>query len=113
MSESIIFTLKFAAVGITIVFAVLAIISIVIALMRRGDEVLEKRNGSEPDKESEQNIDNTTLVLIAAAAATMIKGRFHIKRVRKLMSRDTVKGPWSLQGRAILLGSHVINKGKN
>ena len=111
MSEFLSFSLRFAVVGILIVFAALAVISIAVSLIRRADDRWQAMEEARhrPVSEEDATIDNTTLVLIAAAAATMIQGRFHIRRVRRLMRRDAYAGPWSQQGRAVLLGSHVIS----
>ena len=111
MSETMEYALRFAAVGLLIVFAALAVIVLAITLIRRGDDrwqELEQRR-RKPAAIDEATIDNLTLVLISAAVATMIQGRFHIRRVRRLMRRDAQTGPWSHQGRAVLLGSHVIH----
>ena len=112
MSESLEFGLEFTAVGMGIVFAVLFIITGAVSLIRLADErwqAKEKRE-EEAATELEPTIDTTTLVLIAAACATMIEGRFFIRRVRRLMSSATAPGAWSVQGRAILHGSHVVPK---
>lgn len=105
-------TLHFALVGILIVFAALVIVSAAVALVRRADERWQKREkrAEEEAYEREPTIDNLALVLIAAAAATMIQGRFHIRRVRRLMPGEPMTGVWSAYGRAILHGSHVLPK---
>jgi Na+-transporting methylmalonyl-CoA/oxaloacetate decarboxylase gamma subunit len=112
MSEVVQFSLEFAVIGIAIVFVSLAIIALVVALVRRLDEGWKK---GEKDKaaaavDKDQSIDTTTLVLISAAVATMFQGRAHIRRVRRLMPRDAQRGTWSVQGRAMLHGSHVVPK---
>ncbi len=112
MMENIDFTLKFAAVGITIVFAALTIISGTVMLMRRADERWQahEKAAAEAATEKEPTTDTLTLVLITAAAATMLKGRFHIKKIRRLSSKDAPRSAWSSQGRAILMGSHIVSK---
>jgi len=112
MEESLQFSLVFSVVGIAIVFGALIIISTAVSLIRKANEGWEKREEDENEKAltKDQSIDNTTLVLIAAAAATMIQGRFYIRSVRRLLPAKTPGGPWSVQGRAILLGSHVVQK---
>jgi len=112
MPEWLSFGLKFAVIGITIVFGVLAIISIAISLIRRGNDAWQKHEDiqKETATEKEQNIDTTTLVLISAAVATMLQGRFHIKSVRRILPANAQRGPWSVQGRAVLLGSHEVPK---
>jgi Na+-transporting methylmalonyl-CoA/oxaloacetate decarboxylase gamma subunit len=110
MAESLDFSLRFSIIGILIVFGALAIISVVVSLVRRADSRWQKHEEVQRDAAvlKEQSIDTTTLVLIVAAAATMIKGRFHIKSIRRLLPSGAASGPWSMQGRAILHGSHVI-----
>jgi len=106
------FSFTFAAVGITIVFASLALIAVTIALIRRLNDKWQahedRQNQAALDKE--QTIDSTTLVLIAAATATMVQGRFHIRSVRRLLPAGGARSAWSVQGRAILHGSHVVSK---
>ena len=104
------FSLKFAVIGILVVFGALAFISIAVSIIRRLDQKWESREEREDQAalEKDQSIDTTTLVLIAAAAATMIKGRFHIRKVRRLLPKQTPGGSWSKEGRAILHGSHVV-----
>ncbi len=112
MENPLEFGLTFSIIGIAIVFAALMIISLAVSLIRKANEGWEKREEKEEAEAltKEQSIDNTTLVLIAAAAATMIQGRFYIRSVRRLLPANTPGGSWSVQGRAILLGSHVVNK---
>ena len=112
MPEWLSFGLNLALIGIVVVFAVLAIIAFVIALVRRLDDKWEEREKSHEAAAmaKDQNIDSTTLIILAAACATMIQGRFYIKKVRRLLPRTAIKGPWSVQGRAVLLGSHAVQK---
>lgn len=112
MSESLWFSLQFSVIGIVIVFVVLWIITGVVSLVRRADEHWQAREERQQAEayEKEPTIDSTTLVLITAACATMIQGRFHIRQVRRLMSKTSQPGTWSVAGRAILLGSHVVPK---
>jgi Na+-transporting methylmalonyl-CoA/oxaloacetate decarboxylase gamma subunit len=112
MENPLQFSLLFSVVGIVIVFGALIIISLAVSLIRTANEGWEKREAEEKVKAltKDQSIDNITLILIAAAAATMIQGRFYIRSVRRLLPAKTPGGTWSAQGRAILLGSHVVNK---
>lgn len=102
----------FVVVGVLIVFTALAIISAAIAVIRRLDAgwQTKEKEADEAAFGKDQTIDNTTLVLIIAAVSTMIQGRFHIQRVRRLMPSDSPGGGWSAHGRAILHGSHVVQK---
>ena len=112
MPEWLSFSLNLTLVGLFIVFGVLSIIAIVVSLVRRLDDSWQSREKAQEQEalDKEPTIDDLTLVLISAAAATMISGRFHIRRVRRLLPADAVRGQWSSQGRAILHGSHVISK---
>lgn len=114
MSESVRFSLEFAAIGITIVFGSLALIAAAVWLVRRADDGWQthEKHAEDAALTKDQNIDTTTLVLIAAAAATMVQGRFHIRKVRRLMRDETHRSTWSVQGRAVLHGSHVLAKGR-
>ncbi len=112
MADMLHFSAQFGIIGIAVVFLVLAFIATVVALFRRLDDHWQKRERAQEAaaEEKEPTIDNTTLVLIAAAVATMIQGRFHIRRIRRLLPSDAVSGTWSMQGRSILHGSHVVSK---
>ncbi|MCB2230568.1 OadG family protein [bacterium] len=112
MNEAIQFSLEFAVIGIAIVFVVLFIITGAVTLVRTADERWQRKEARDEQAalDREPTIDTTTLVLIAAACATMIQGRFHIRKVRRLMSSTPQGGGWSMQGRAILHGSHVVSK---
>ena len=114
MSEMISFSARFAIIGIAIVFGSLAIITIVISIIRRVDDKWEKREEAKAKAASEREptIDNTTLVLISAAVATMFQGRAHIRKVRRLLPRDAASSSWSSQGRAVLHGSHISKRGR-
>ncbi len=112
MSEMLSFSIRFAVIGILIVFGCLALIVGCISLIRRLDRRWQARESAENDSALTKppSIDTTTLILISAAAATMLQGRFYIRKVRRLLPRDAMRGPWSMQGRAILHGSHVVSK---
>jgi Na+-transporting methylmalonyl-CoA/oxaloacetate decarboxylase gamma subunit len=112
MPEWLSFGLNLTIIGTVVVFVVLSIIAGVIALVRRLDDRWEEREkaGEAAAMAKDQNIDSTTLIILAAAAATMIQGRFYIRTVRRLLPRTAIKGPWSVQGRAVLLGSHAVPK---
>ena len=110
MADWLRFALGFSVIALAIVFAALAIISIVVALVRKLDDRWQAREKAEEEAavERQQDIDMITLILISAAAATMVAGRFHIRSVRRLMPRDAYHGPWPVKGRAVLLGSNVV-----
>ncbi|MCK6623325.1 MAG: OadG family protein [Calditrichaceae bacterium] len=112
MNETISFGVNLTIVGLCITFAALAAISLGVALMRWLDEKGHLREEREKQLalEKEQTIDNLTLVLIAAAVGTMLQGRFYIRSVRRIPLIGERASPWSMQGRAVLLGSHVVGR---
>ncbi len=112
MADMLRFAAQFGIISILIVFLVLAFIAAIVSLFRRLDnhwQAREKAQEAAAEK-AEPTIDNTTLVLIVAAVATMFQGRYYIRRVRRLLPSDAVSGTWSMQGRATLHGSHVVSK---
>ena len=74
--------LKVTATGTGVVFAVLAIMII------------------------DQNIDNTTLVLISAAVAAYTHNKAKVRRVRVLPTKAKQGGNWAMQVRSALQSSH-------
>ncbi|HOD66130.1 MAG TPA: OadG family transporter subunit [candidate division Zixibacteria bacterium] len=100
----------FVVVGLLVVFAALAIIVTAVSLFGRLDKRWRAREAQADEAAfgKEPTIDTTTLVLIAAAAATVTQGRFHITRIRRLLPVDGGTRTWSASGRAVLMGSHVV-----
>ena len=76
----------------------------------RSYEVLGTFHEEDASPGREPTIDTTTLVLIAAACATVAGGRFRVRRIRRLLPIQTKRTPWSAQGRLILLGSHTVKR---
>jgi len=112
MSDVITQGLVITGIGFGIVFFVQATISLVVALFCRLDvrwKEREERHG-EDRLAREPSIDDTTVVIITATVATYMVGRFRIRSVRRLTPWDGVTRVWSLQGRALLQGNHVIVK---
>jgi Na+-transporting methylmalonyl-CoA/oxaloacetate decarboxylase gamma subunit len=101
-----------AIVGILIVFGVLALIATVVAVLKRLDDRWQDHEARQlaAAHEKEPTIDDTTLVLIAAAAATAVGGRFRVRRIRRLLSPRQKRTPWSAQGRVVLQGSHAVKR---
>jgi Na+-transporting methylmalonyl-CoA/oxaloacetate decarboxylase gamma subunit len=101
-----------AVAGLAIVFTVLALIAAVVALFRRLDDRWQaaEQRAAEAAVERAPTIDDTTLVLIAAACATVVGGRFRVRRIRRLLRPDVHRTPWSAQGRLILQGSHTVDR---
>ncbi|GMV39054.1 MAG: hypothetical protein AMXMBFR64_07700 [Myxococcales bacterium] len=97
--------LTFSALGMLIVFAVLAALAVFIGLLRR----LDARWQAAPT-EPTQTIDDTTLVIIAATVATLLGGRGRVRSIRRVLPSDGPASVWSMQGRASLQGSHVITR---
>lgn len=111
-AETLLQNMPLALVGLLIVFAVQLIIALAISWIRQLDEKWrhqEKRRNAEA-LDREPTIDVTTLVLVAAAAATVLRGRHRIRSIRRLMSPDHKRSPWTTQGRAVLQGSHAIDR---
>ena len=105
-------TLALSVVGILVVFSVLLLISIVVGFTRRMDDgwKVQEKAKVEEALEKEPTIDETTVVLIAAACATVITGRHRVRKIRRLLSPATKRTPWSAQGRLILQGSHAVGR---
>lgn len=104
--------LALSVVGILVVFTVLSLIALVVGAIRRLDDGWKQQEvaTSEAALTREPTIDATTAVLIAAACATLITGRFRVRRVRRLLSPRARRTPWSAQGRLILQGSHSVSR---
>ncbi len=101
-----------AIIGAFIVFCVLALIALVVTLFKRLDDHWQKQEETKAAREldNEQNIDDTTLVLICAACATVVGGRFRVRKIHRLLSPKRKRTPWSAQGRLILQGSHTVTR---
>ena len=98
--------------GILIVFGVLSLIALVVGLLKRLDgrwQDHEKRVEAGAIRKP-ATIDDTTLVLITAAAATVVQGRFRVRRIHRLLSPKRQRTPWSSQGRLTLQGSHAVRR---
>jgi len=110
MSDVLAFGIRFSLIGMSIVFGVLAIISIIVALIRLTDSRWQAREKAQAKAALAQDptIDELTLVIIAAAVTTMISGRHRIKCVRRVLPSAAKGSPWSMQGRAMLHGSHIV-----
>ena len=104
-----------AIAGILIVFAVLILIATVVSLFKRVDDRWRAHEAALAAQSTSrtQNIDDITLLLISAAAATVVGGRFRVRRIHRLLPMRTKRTPWSSQGRSILQGSHAITRKRN
>lgn len=110
MNDHLVFGLELTLVGMGIVYFALVLIVAAISGMKRLDERWRaaEQAGDEAAFGKSPNVDYTTLVLISAAVATMLVGRARIRSVRRLAPADFASSPWSVTGRAVLQGSHVI-----
>ena len=101
---------SFGLAGILIVFAVLSIIAAVVALLKRVDDHWQRQEAERAEQAFDKptTLDDTTLVLISAACATVVAGRFRVRRIHRLLSPHQKRTPWSQQGRLILQGSHSV-----
>ncbi|MDE7314394.1 MAG: OadG family protein [Mucispirillum sp.] len=109
------------ATGVGVVFAVLVIMIIFINLFKALEPMLDKvgvmfaKKDSKgevavPNSQEEQNIDNTTLVLISAAVAAYTHNKAKVRRVRVLPSKAKQGGNWAMQARSALQSSHSGKK---
>jgi Na+-transporting methylmalonyl-CoA/oxaloacetate decarboxylase gamma subunit len=112
MEDLIGFTLKFSVIAMGIVFCVLLGIAAVVAVIRRMDGGWQDRERAQAQAAAQRppTLDELTLVILSAAAATLLAGRTRIRRIRKVVQYEAGSSPWSLQGRATLHGSHVLPK---
>jgi Na+-transporting methylmalonyl-CoA/oxaloacetate decarboxylase gamma subunit len=103
--------LALTAVGLAIVFSVLGLIALFVTGLGRLDAGwrARERRAAAAAVHRTPTIDTTTAVLIAAAAATIVQGRHRIRSIRRLPPPE-LSSPWSAQGRAVLQGSHVIQR---
>jgi Na+-transporting methylmalonyl-CoA/oxaloacetate decarboxylase gamma subunit len=101
-------------IGFSVVFAVLTLIALVISQIRRFDEKWQHKEENEAEQATskEQNIDYTTLILISAAVATIVNGKFRIRRISRVLSGNVHRTPWSSHGRAALHNSHMRDRSK-
>ena len=112
MSENMTYGVNLTLVGLIIVFAVLATIAGLVVLLGRLDDrwQAQEREVEQARLSRDPTIDATTAVIIAAAVATYLGGRFRIRSVRRLLPADAPTSGWSSTGRAVLQGSHVIGR---
>ncbi len=104
--------LLISAVGMGIVFGVLATISLMVYCIRRVDDrwQADEVESAQERLAAEPTIDTTTIVLISAAVATLLGGRGRIRRIHRRLPGDSPGSPWSTQGRMSVQGSHLITR---
>jgi len=102
--------LLLSLIGLLIVFVVLWLIVLAVWGLRRLDERWQRleREKEQRSLERPPGIDSLTLVLIGAAVATLLEGRYRIRSVRRLMRTGAPASSWSQQGRTALQGSHLV-----
>ena len=112
VNETLSQALPLSIMGLVIVFSVLAAITFFVHVLRKLDDRWQANERADAAHATERTptVDTTTLVLIAATAATVVRGRFVVRRIRRLPPLAAQGSAWSQQGRAVLLGSHVIVK---
>ena len=99
MSENMTYGINLTLVGLIIVFAVLATIAGLVVLLGRLDDrwQAQEREVEQARLSRTPTIDATTAVIIAAAVATYLGGRFRIRSVRRLLPADAPTSGWTLQ----------------
>jgi NADH:ubiquinone oxidoreductase subunit 5 (subunit L)/multisubunit Na+/H+ antiporter MnhA subunit len=105
--------MQYSVIAFSIVFASLFTVIVVIKIFLVFDAQLEKLDQKKKKVEEApkaQNIDNTTLVLISASVAAVLKSKAKTGRIRKIASLARHGSTWADAGRITLLGSHNINK---
>ncbi|MDE7169347.1 MAG: OadG family protein [Mucispirillum sp.] len=104
--------LKVTAIGVGVVFAVLLIIIVFINIIKKLDYMWEHREHEEKLEklDKQQNIDDTTLILISAAVAAYTHNQGNIRRIRVLPSKAKQGGSWAMQARSALQSSHTGRK---
>jgi Na+-transporting methylmalonyl-CoA/oxaloacetate decarboxylase gamma subunit len=112
MSSPLAEGLALSLIGFLITFGVLALIALFVRLVRGLDQRWraweEAARRAPADRRAE--IDDLTLVLVAAAVATLVGGRGRIRSIRRLLPADSPQSAWAVQGRMVLMGSHVITR---
>ncbi len=112
MSETVEFGIRFSLIGLSVVFVVLFLIACLVALVRMLDVGWRERENKEGQEALRKppTIDKTTIFIIASVAAAVLSRRARVRSVRRIMPGNPQKGRWSMYGRAVLHGSHVLKK---
>ncbi len=108
--DPIAFGLEITLVGMGVVFLALALVAGAISWMRRLDERWRSAESAEEAAAFGRTptIDQLTVVLVAATAATLVAGRHRIRQIRRLSPGDQPASAWAVTGRAALQGSHAV-----
>ena len=110
-TDTLSFGLEISLIGMGVVFLGLLLVTGAITMMRRLDERWQaaERHGEAAALLAAPTVDSTTLVLLAAATATLVAGRHRIRGVRRMLPGEGAASAWSVTGRAVLQGSHVMS----
>lgn len=110
-NDTLRFGLEISLIGMGVVYLGLLLVTGAISLMRRLDERWQaaERQSAANALLAAPTIDSTTLVLLAAAVATMVAGRHRIRGVRRMLPGEGPASAWAVTGRAVLQGSHVMS----
>lgn len=105
--NDLIFALKISAVGLSVVFIGLILISWLVGLLRFLDRPKVLSSSSKPitTTESASQLSPKLVAVISAAVAVSIDKRFQIKRIRYRTGPQQMT--WSKQGISTIMGSHV------
>ncbi|MGB3975543.1 MAG: OadG family protein [bacterium] len=111
MDPSMLLGINLTIIGTIIVFIVLAFIAVVINIISYFDRDWQNREKKQLTEAltKPSSIDDISLALITAAVATVLQGQYRIKRITRLRPSSQTS-VWSIQGRSVLLGSHIITK---
>ena len=111
MNPSISLGINLTIAGTLIVFIILTFIAVVIKVISYFDRDWQNREQNQLVEAMTRpsSIDDISLVLITAAIATVLQGRHRIRRITRL-EPSSQTSVWSIQGRSVLLGSHIITK---
>ena len=93
---------RFAIAGMSVVFTVLILISLVVAAIRWIDARSQEGDLTGPE------VDRLDLVLITSAVTAVLAGTARIRSIHRLSSGNGTGNPWCLRGRANLHESHAI-----
>ena len=111
-TDTLSFGLEISLIGMGVVYLGVLLVTGAITLMRRLDERWQtaERQSEADALMAAPTIDSTTLVLLAAAVATMVAGRHRIRGVRRMLPGESAASAWSVTGRAVIQGSHVMSQ---
>lgn len=116
MPERLTETLLVMGVGMGGVLLTLTLLAGLIALLRAGDEALNRRRIRRYDEAraragpAPEELDDERVAVIAAAAAETLRRPVVVRRLRFL--RGDGASAWSVSGRLNVMASHQVTKGR-